>query len=40
MDIIDLIVTIAKDYKESVGIAPAKTKLLILAYLVRGNGRP
>src|SRR4030042_2291813 len=32
MDIIDLIVTIAKDYKESAVIAPAKTKLLKLAY--------
>jgi len=28
-----LIVTIARNYKESVGIAPAKTKLLKLAYL-------
>jgi len=33
MDIIDLIVIIARNYKESVGIAPAKTKLLKLAYL-------
>ena len=33
MDIIDLIVNIARIYKESIGIAPAKTKLLKLAYL-------
>ena len=33
MDVIDLIVTIARNYKESIGIAPAKTKLLKLAYL-------
>jgi uncharacterized phage-associated protein len=33
MDIIDLIATIARDYKEKIGIAPAKTKLLKLAYL-------
>ncbi len=33
MDVIDLIVNISRDYKEKVGIAPAKTKLLKLAYL-------
>jgi len=33
MDIVDLIVAIAKQYKEKEGIAPAKTKLLKLAYL-------
>jgi hypothetical protein len=33
MDMVDLIVTIARDYKENVGIAPAKTKLLKSAYL-------
>ncbi|MDI7260993.1 MAG: DUF4065 domain-containing protein [Thermodesulfobacteriota bacterium] len=33
MDIIDLIATIARDYKGKIGIAPAKTKLLKLAYL-------
>ncbi len=33
MDVVDLIATIARNYKESIGIAPAKTKLLKLAYL-------
>jgi uncharacterized phage-associated protein len=33
MDMVDLIVAIARNYKESAGIAPAKTKLLKLAYL-------
>ena len=33
MDIVDLIVNIARDYKERIGIAPAKTKLLKLVYL-------
>jgi len=33
MDVIDLIVNIARNYKERIGIAPAKTKLLKLAYL-------
>jgi len=33
MEMVDLIATIARDYKERVGIAPAKTKLLKLVYL-------
>lgn len=33
MDIINLIATISEHYKERIGIAPAKTKLLKLAYL-------
>ncbi|MEI9478812.1 MAG: type II toxin-antitoxin system antitoxin SocA domain-containing protein [Deltaproteobacteria bacterium] len=33
MDIVDLIVIVTKTYKERIGIAPAKTKLLKLAYL-------
>lgn len=33
MDIFDLIAIISKQYKEKIGIAPAKTKLLKLAYL-------
>ncbi len=31
MDMVDLIVIIARNYKETIGIAPAKTKLLKLA---------
>jgi hypothetical protein len=33
MDLLELIVNISREYKERVGIAPAKTKLLKLAYL-------
>jgi hypothetical protein len=33
MDIFDLLVIMARTYKERIGIAPAKTKLLKLAYL-------
>lgn len=33
MDIIDLVAILSKKYKEKIGIAPAKTKLLKLAYL-------
>lgn len=33
MDMVNLIVAIARNYKERIGIAPAKTKLLKLAYL-------
>jgi len=33
MEIVDLLAILAKDYKEKTGIAPAKTKLIKLAYL-------
>jgi uncharacterized phage-associated protein len=33
MDILELVINISREYKERVGIAPAKTKLLKLAYL-------
>ena len=33
MDINDLIATIARNYKQKIGIAPAKTKLLKLVYI-------
>ena len=33
MHIVDLIATIAKNYQEKIGVAPAKTKLLKLVYL-------